>query len=178
MALIERTIYPRFSKMINKNELIKLFTPYDEDIFEYVSSNFNEITKKSLDLMLETNEKGNALDDSEMKDFSENKRYAIILCLMYISTTKACDNLITMFIKRTGIIHNRGKEKLQNIIEKQSAKTENMIEVFRELLILSSESTDIKIVENYRKILTSKGGYGALVNDCEEISTTQDNLIN
>lgn len=30
----------------------------NKDIFEYVSSNLNEITKKALDLMLETNEKG------------------------------------------------------------------------------------------------------------------------
>ncbi|WP_050816249.1 hypothetical protein [Clostridium sp. DL-VIII] len=113
---------------------------------------------------------GNALDASEMKDFSENKRYTIILYLIYISTIKTCDNLITMFIKRTGTIHNRGKEKLQNIIEKQRSKTENIIEAFRELLILSPESTDIEITENYRKILTSKGGYETLVNDCEEIS--------
>ncbi|MFX0548174.1 DUF4158 domain-containing protein [Hathewaya histolytica] len=32
MTLIERTIYPRFNKVISKNELIKLYTPYDEDI--------------------------------------------------------------------------------------------------------------------------------------------------
>lgn len=30
----------------------------NKDIFEYVSSNLNAITKKALDLMLETNEKG------------------------------------------------------------------------------------------------------------------------
>lgn len=65
-----------------------------------------------------------------MKDFSENKRYTIILCLIYISTTKTCDNLITMFIKRIGTLHNIGKEKLQNIIEKQRAKQKILLKPF------------------------------------------------
>jgi DNA primase len=39
VALIERTIYPRFNKVISKNELIRYYTPYDEDInlaYKYV----------------------------------------------------------------------------------------------------------------------------------------------
>lgn len=32
MVLIERTIYARFSRIISENELIKLYTPHDEDI--------------------------------------------------------------------------------------------------------------------------------------------------
>jgi hypothetical protein len=47
---------------------------------------------------------GNALDAAERTDFSEAKRYTIILCLIYSSTVKTCDNLITMFVKRIGKI--------------------------------------------------------------------------
>jgi hypothetical protein len=39
VALIDRTIYPRFNKVINKNEIIKYYTPYDKDLmlaYKYV----------------------------------------------------------------------------------------------------------------------------------------------
>ena len=196
----------------------------NNNIFESVHNKLSEYDKKALDLMLESNEKGisdfnyikelpksptlnhmkevkenflylksinhgkeilkdihpskikffaaqgNVLDASEMKDFSETKRYTIILCLIYHSTVKTCDNLITMFIKRIGNIHNKGKEKLQNLVEKQRSKTENIIEAFRELLISSPNSSDTEIANNYRQMLKNKGGYEILVDYCEEIS--------
>ncbi|AJH00246.1 hypothetical protein [Clostridium beijerinckii] len=69
MVLIERTIYARFSRIISENELIKLYTPHDEDIsiaykyakglpgFNYVKMNF-PIDKKQFINHLKSMSKG------------------------------------------------------------------------------------------------------------------------
>lgn len=194
-------------------------------IFNSVSSKLTEDEKKSLDLMLETNEKGlstfnyikelpksptlnhmkdvkdnylhlkninhrkeiikgihpskvkyfaaqgNALDASEMKDFIDTKRYTIMICFICNNTIKTGDDLITMFIKRIGKIHNKAKENLEKILEKQRFKTENIVEALQELLVTSYECSDNdKIADSFRKIVDQRGGYDNLLTDCEEIT--------
>lgn len=112
-----------------------------------------------------------SLDASEMKDFAGNKRYTIMICFLYYNTVKAGDNLATMFIKRIAKIHNKAKENLEVLLDKQRAKTEHLIETFYKLLTVSSScdnSEDFSIIFN--KIINSNGGISNLINDCEEIS--------
>lgn len=118
---------------------------------------------------------GNALDASEMKDFTEAKRYTIMLCFIYNNTIKTGDDLITMFIKRIGKIHNKSKENLEKILEKQRIKTENIVEALQELLISSYNCIDNnKIADNLKKIVDQRGGYENLLNDCQDITAYND----
>lgn len=77
------------------------------------------------------------LDASEMNDFSDNKRYTLLICFIYKNLMKTGDDLITRFIKLLGKIHNRAKENSEKILEDQRSKTENTVNIFHQILITS-----------------------------------------
>lgn len=117
----------------------------------------------------------NALDASEMKDFSDNKRYTLLICFIYKSLIKTGDDLITMFIKRLGKIHSKGKDNLEQLLEKQRSKTENAINVFHRILTTSQNLDTSEFFNEFNSIIEQNGGYNNLLNDCEEITAYHNN---
>lgn len=117
----------------------------------------------------------NVLDGSEMKDFSHNKRYTLLICFIYISLVKTGDDLITMFIKRLGKIHNKAKENLEKILEKQRSKTENTVNLFQQILITSQNWNKIEFEEKFNSIIEQNRGRNNLLNDCEELTAYHNN---
>lgn len=115
------------------------------------------------------------LDASEMKDFSQNKRYTLMICFIHKSLIKTGDDLITMFIKRLGKIHNAGKYRLEKLLEKQRSKTENAINVFHSLLATSQGWSELEFASNFKSMIKQNGGYSSLLSDCEEISAFHNN---
>ena len=112
-----------------------------------------------------------ALDAAEMKSFSKEKRYTILICFIHNNTVKTLDNMITMFIKRIGKIHNKAKENLELLLDSQRGKTENMIGLLQEILTTSYQcANDDKIADNFKSIVIKNGGYEALIKDCDEIT--------
>ncbi len=110
------------------------------------------------------------LDASEVKNFSDDKRYTFMICFIHNSMIKTSDDLITMFIKRLGKIHNRGKEKLNKLLEKQRSKTEKAINIFHRLLLTSLKWEESDFASNFNLIIQQSGGYTNLLNDCKEIT--------
>lgn len=116
------------------------------------------------------------LDASELKDFMPPKRYTLILCMIYRSQVLTRDNLVEMFLKRIGIIHNKGKEALGLIREQHRLKTENLISVLAEVLeATSANENDAATGKKVKDLLTKRGGIEALKNDCEAISSYNGN---
>ena len=117
----------------------------------------------------------NVLDAAEMKDFNQDKRYTLMICFIYKSLIKTSDDLITMFIKRLGKIHNNGKDKLEKLLEKQRSKTENAINVFHNLLTTSQGWNEPEFANKFKSIIEQSGGYDSLLSDCEEITAFHNN---
>lgn len=117
----------------------------------------------------------NVLDASEVKDFSQDKRYTLMICFIYKSLIKTGDDLITMFIKRLGKIHNRGKNNLEKLLEKQRSKTENAINVFHSLLTTSKNWNEPEFATKFNSVIEQNGGYDSLLSDCEEIAAFHNN---
>lgn len=115
------------------------------------------------------------LDASEMKDFSDNKRYTLLICFIYKSLVKTGDDLITMFIKRLGKIHNKAKENLEKILENQRSKTENTVNLFQQILITSQNWDKLEFEEKFNSIIEQNGGRSNLLNDCEELTAYHNN---
>lgn len=115
------------------------------------------------------------LDASEMKDFSNNKRYTLMICFIHKSLIKTGDDLITMFIKRIGKIHNTGKDNLEKLLEKQRSKTENAISVFHRLLTSSQSWMEPEFANKFNSIIEQSGGYNNLLNDCQDIVAFHNN---
>lgn len=117
----------------------------------------------------------NALTASEMKDFSDDKRYTLMICFIHKSLIKTGDDLITMFIKRLGKIHNKGKDNLEKLLENQRSKTENTINIFHRLLTTSQNWDKSEFASNFNSIIEQNGGYSNLLNNCEEITAYHNN---
>ena len=66
---------------------------------------------------------------------------------------KARDNLVSMFLKRLASIHNRGKERLEQIREEQRAITEALLGVLGEVLDANDTAPDEKILGRQVKSL-------------------------
>ena len=112
-----------------------------------------------------------ALDAAEMKKISDSKRHTILICFIYNNTVKTLDDMITMFIKRIGKIHNKAKENLELMLDSQRGKTESMIEILQEMLLTSYQCTDKNgFVDNFKNIVDRNGGYEVLIKDCTEIT--------
>jgi hypothetical protein len=82
------------------------------------------------------------LDASDLKDFAPQKRYTLMLCMLYRSQVSTRDSLVEMFLKRVGIIHNKGKEELESVREQHRSKTENLISVLAEILETTNRNED------------------------------------
>lgn len=117
----------------------------------------------------------NVLDASEMKDFSENKRYTLMICFIYKNLIKTGDDLITMIIKRLGKIHNKAKENLETLLENQRSKTENTVNIFHKILITSQNWNKLDFEEKFNSIIEQNGGRSNLLTDCAELTAYHNN---
>jgi len=112
-----------------------------------------------------------SLDASDLKDMTEPKRYALIICLIHSSQHKIKDALATMFCKTMAKIHKRGQEKLEILRNEHLCKTHHLLNVFSEIL------TDCAEIKSKRKLLfrilqhlEDHGGTEILRAECEQLA--------
>jgi Domain of unknown function (DUF4158) len=117
-----------------------------------------------------------SLNVSEIKDYSDAKKYTMLISFLYTSKARLHDNLIDMFLKCVNAVNNKGKEELKNIHEKLRPKTENIVSAFTEVL---DNAHDIKNDEEFgrkvRSLIENYGGQETLYNDCTSINSYNDN---
>lgn len=116
------------------------------------------------------------LDAREIKDFAPPKRYTLLLSMIHRARVQARDNLVEMFLKRIGRIHNKGKEELVALRERHRAKTETLVSLLAEVVQASEESQeDATLGRQLRELLAARGGTQALLDDCEAITSYSGN---
>jgi TnpA family transposase len=111
-----------------------------------------------------------ALHAGELKDYADDKRRALILCLIYRAAVKTRDALCLMFLKRMAKFQTLAKEKLKNLQLKQHEKTELLLTLFGNVLkaVRESESNE-QVGSNLKKIL-KPNNLDTLIDDCESIA--------
>ena len=88
-----------------------------------------------------------ALDAGELKDFSEPKRYALLICLIRRAHIKVRDALGQMFIRRIAKLHQNGKDALSAIQIKHLEKSERLVTIFSGVLqTVDLEQSDAVLV--------------------------------
>lgn len=120
-----------------------------------------------------------SLDASELGELKLSKRRTLLLCLLYQSQVKTRDHLVEIFLKRIKTIHNRGKEKLQELRERHRATTEALLEVLGEILEVADDSPDeATLGRQVRSVVSAGGGTEYLRHQCEEIAAyNSDNYL-
>ncbi|SMP18112.1 Transposase and inactivated derivatives, TnpA family [Laceyella tengchongensis] len=117
-----------------------------------------------------------ALDAREMKDFSQDKRATLLLCLIYRAQTKTRDHFGTLFIKRMASLHKAAKEELERIREQHREKTGSLVLAFTEVLqALQDHPEDAEAGRLVKEVLASRGSIPDLLVDCEAVASCQGN---
>lgn len=112
-----------------------------------------------------------SLDISEFNDFRLPKRRTLLLCLLYQAQVKIRDDMVEMFLKRIGKIHNRAKARLTELREKYLNQTATLLELLGEILVVSSESTDHnQLGQQVQSLLEHHGGANLLLEQYSEIT--------
>ncbi len=110
------------------------------------------------------------LDISEFNDFKLAKRRTLLLCLLYQAQVKTRDHMVEIFLKRIKKIHNNAKTKLENLREKYLNQTQTMLELFGEILVFSTESSNYtQLGKQVQGLFDNNGGTPLLLEQYSEI---------
>jgi TnpA family transposase len=117
-----------------------------------------------------------ALDISEIKDYSDPKKYTMLISFLHTSAATLRDNLIDMFLKCVNAVTNKGQEELKKTHDMLRPKTENIVSAFTELL---DDAAEIENNEDFgkkiRSLINEYGGQETLYNDCVSINSYRNN---
>lgn len=112
------------------------------------------------------------LDISEFNDFRLPKRRTLLLCLLYQAQVKSRDHMVEMFLKRIKKIHNNAKTKLEYLREKYLNQTQTMLELFGEILVFSTESSNYtQLGKQVQGLFDNNGGTPLLLEQYSEIAS-------
>lgn len=105
------------------------------------------------------------LDASELRDFSIQRRRAMLVCLLHRSKVALRDNLAQMLLKIMAKVHKSGKEALEELHRERRATTEHLMEVLEKILAGAHyhEQDDAALGRRVRQILAEGGGTEALL---------------
>jgi TnpA family transposase len=118
------------------------------------------------------------LKPSELSDYTPARRYTLMACLIHRSRTHARDNLVETFLKRIAFLHNKAKEELESIRDRQRTLLEKLLGVFTQILQVGGklpqldESTLGKLVQ---QLVQTNGGWSTLLEECEAITAYNGN---
>ena len=118
------------------------------------------------------------LKPSELIDYTPARRYTLMACLIHRSRSRTRDNLVETFLKRIAFLHNKAKEELESIRDRQRALLEKLLGVFTQILQVGGnlpqpdESTLGKLVQ---QLVQTNGGWSALLEECEAITAYNGN---
>lgn len=142
------------------------------------------------------------LDASALKEMSVAKRLTLLVCLISWCQGESSDNLVEMFLKRIGKIHQKAKDELERLRKLHQETTEKLVGVFTNVLQVLAEDeveteqllreqvdnltlnqslnnqtpTDSNQLRNQiNQILTPLGGIEQLLNECEAVNAYQGN---
>ena len=119
------------------------------------------------------------LDAAEFQDIQLPKRRTLLLSLLYQSQVKARDNLVSMFLKRLATIHNRGKERLEQIREEDRATTEALLGVLGEIIDANDSSPNETVLgRQVQSVIQTYGGSEKLRYQWSEVTAyNNDNYL-
>lgn len=109
-----------------------------------------------------------SLDASDMRDITENKRYALTALLIDAMQRQAKDDMITMLIKTMGRIEVKAQEKLQELREKYREKTGELLVVLSDIVTALGKKATKKGLRQIRQILADHGGRETVMHECDE----------
>ena len=111
-----------------------------------------------------------------MKAITLTKRTTILLCLIYSAQVQTRDNLVEMFLKKMRSIHNKAKEELARLRQKQQENIDKLLGVFTNVLeIFVDEPVNTEVLGQVNQVFVPVGGAQQLLNECEAVNAYKGN---
>jgi TnpA family transposase len=114
------------------------------------------------------------------------KRYTLLLCLLYQMQVRTRDQLVVMYLKRIRLLHNNAKRRLSALHDQQRDLSEMMVDAFAEIVHQAEETghqleegkeenEDILLGRYVRGVLQANGGTKKLKEECEMLQAYHNN---
>jgi TnpA family transposase len=107
---------------------------------------------------------------------TDERRYTLLLCLLYQLQVRTRDQLTMMYLKRVRALHRKGVERLRQLQEKHRSLTEMIVDGFATIVQqaktvaqLAEEERDKQLGQQVRQLLQEKGGAERLRQECESL---------
>jgi TnpA family transposase len=116
-------------------------------------------------------EEAHSLHATNLWDFAASKRLALLVCLIAQAQVSTRDEILQMFTKRMSKLTTRAKEELERLREGERAISEHLVEVFSDVLQVTTETQDAAASDQQiRAVLEREGGAARLLEQCEQVS--------
>jgi TnpA family transposase len=125
------------------------------------------------------------LEKGDMTDIEiDQRRYTLLLCLLYYMQVRTRDQLTTMYLKRIRLSHNNAKERLRAVHDQHRALSELMVDAFAEVVHHAEvtakiddedQDKDALLGKQVRQLLVAKGGTEKLKEECSMLQAYHDN---
>jgi hypothetical protein len=104
------------------------------------------------------------------------RRYTLLLCLLHQMQVRTRDQLVTMYLKRLHLLHNRAQQRLQDLHDQYRELSETMVDALAdETEKLGEGEKDSRLGRQVRQVLQANGGREKLRQECEMLQAYHDN---
>lgn len=116
-----------------------------------------------------------SLETDHLRDVSTARRYTLLLCLLHQAKVQTRDHLVEIFLNRMQRVHQRAKEELDEIREKQRQLTEQLIQVLAQVAHQTSVTpVDLILGQDVRALMDQHGGAQHLLRQCQALAVYHD----
>lgn len=114
----------------------------------------------------------------------KERRYTLLLCLVYHMQVRTRDQLTTMFLRRIHLWHNNAKARLRAVHDQYRALSEKMVVSFSEVvhqaievekLTDEGQDKDALLGKHIHRLLQANGGTKKLEEECSLLQAYHDN---
>ena len=109
-------------------------------------------------------EEARSLHATNLWDFPAPKRLTLLVCLIHQATISTHDEILQMFLKRMSKLTTKAREELERLREQERGTSEHLIEVFSNVLQVTTETEDPASSDRQiREVLKQEGGAAHLL---------------
>ena len=117
-----------------------------------------------------------SLDASDLRDFSEAKRYTLILSLILSAQSTAKDALATTLRRTITNMHKKAKIKLEDLREFYRVRTQELLTIFSNLLnVMDTSDAEQPSIQQVLGAVNCHGGVETLRTDCNQAIALNSN---
>ena len=113
--------------------------------------------------------------------WTQKRRYTLLLCLLHQMQVRTRDQLVTMYLKRIHLLHNRAQQRLRDIHDRYRKLTETMVDALAEIVHQADETEklgdgekDARLGRQVRQVLQASGGRERLQQECALLQAYHD----